>query len=556
MARLIMYSDFLSNKEKPQILNSLEYIAKREGVEINGKQKLIEQKYDLKGLVTKKQEELITEVVTKYPDTKELLEYQEYTNQSTKQNASNFITMATQRLEELAFTNADYMKYISERPGVEINENDTHGLFNKDGVADLSHVKSTFADHQGVVWRDVISLRREDAIEVGLDSREAWQKMLSSHMNKKAELLGIPQDEFHWCAAFHDESFHPHVHVMSWSDNLAAGYQDVHAIEKFKSVLANDIFENEMWLAKELKNEVRIDLETEYKNKLDEIVKDASIAFVGKSEDENINPIVMNVENKLVDLSSVLKEKGSRVYGYQTAEAKDKTDDLVSYLLHQEELRPLLKEYVESNQRLVEFYKKDTSQFAEEFLNKMIHPEKGDRKVLHNAVVAAAYEIKDANYSKQIVYGEQLHSLNQKLSEYTVPHDVKDKEKLALAISKVGFLQEKNLHEIVEDLKPLIDDEEKAMEIMLDAKDNSLLTKTETRMINNAYDERIDEKVDFENYEKTNESIKQNVAESLIMRFMTFLSNDTNEHNHELKRIQSIKAEDRMLIRHAQKQRR
>ena len=55
----------------------------------------------------------------------------------------------------------NYIDYLANRPGVEIIG--THGLFSNEGdPIVLSRVAEEVANHTGVIWTNVISLRRED----------------------------------------------------------------------------------------------------------------------------------------------------------------------------------------------------------------------------------------------------------------------------------------------------------------------------------------------------------------------------------------------------------
>ena len=78
MARLIIYNDYLNARTDPShVLQSLDYIAKREGVEKNGmEERLSDMKRQLNPAtagrqVTEKQSALINAQLKEYPDLKE-----------------------------------------------------------------------------------------------------------------------------------------------------------------------------------------------------------------------------------------------------------------------------------------------------------------------------------------------------------------------------------------------------------------------------------------------------------------------------------------------------
>ena len=69
------------------------------------------------------------------------------------------------------------MDYIANRPHVQ--KVGTHGLFTAgDDPLVLSKVADEVANHPGVVWLPIISLKREDAARLGFDNAKSWQELL------------------------------------------------------------------------------------------------------------------------------------------------------------------------------------------------------------------------------------------------------------------------------------------------------------------------------------------------------------------------------------------
>ncbi len=85
---------------------------------------------------TRKQEQLITKLVNDFPDTKELLEYEDYTSHPTKANASIFITLALEENWSKVESSGGYAKYIATRPRTE--RLGDHGLFGDTDSVDLN----------------------------------------------------------------------------------------------------------------------------------------------------------------------------------------------------------------------------------------------------------------------------------------------------------------------------------------------------------------------------------------------------------------------------------
>ena len=85
-------------------------------------------------------------------------------------------------------------------------------------------------EHQGIVWRDVVSLHEDDAARLGHTTREAWQDALRSAMPGVAKAMMIREDNLRWVAAFHQKTGHPHCHISFWEQNP----------ERSRGVITND----------------------------------------------------------------------------------------------------------------------------------------------------------------------------------------------------------------------------------------------------------------------------------------------------------------------------
>ena len=132
-----------------------------------------------------------------------------------------------------------YLEYIAERPR-------SHGLFSASGAADLEQTMEEINAHAGPVWTFIYSLKREDAARLDYENGESWRRLLLAHQVELAAAMKIPPSSFRWCAAFHDEKHHPHIHMMVWSTDPKQGYLTEKGIEQMRSKLSNDIFQDEL----------------------------------------------------------------------------------------------------------------------------------------------------------------------------------------------------------------------------------------------------------------------------------------------------------------------
>jgi hypothetical protein len=195
MPRIIFKCRYIKNAPV-HAENLVEYVATRDGVEIISPA-------SRERSATEKQEQLIADILAQFPDTTDLFEYEDYTNQPTLENASEFITAALdQNVDQLSHQEV-YVNYIATRPRAE--QLGTHGLFSdEDNRLVLSKVMLEVGAHSGNVWTPIISLRREDAARLGYNNAAAWMALIRKQRNIFAEQMKIAPENLRWYAAFHN----------------------------------------------------------------------------------------------------------------------------------------------------------------------------------------------------------------------------------------------------------------------------------------------------------------------------------------------------------------
>lgn len=308
MARLIIKSPYIKCGGGQNASGYLQYIATRERVEIVPDDRP----------PTRKQEQLIQKLAKDFPDAKELLEYNDYTNAPTKANASSFITLTLEQNWSRVQSTEGYAKYIATRPRAE--RLGSHGLFGDADPVSLNAAMDELSHYTGNVWTHIISLKREDAARLGYDNAAAWQALLRAHRNDIAAAMSIDPKDFRWYAAFHNEGNHPHVHMMAWSAKPGQAYLDRNGIKEIKSVLTNEIFQQELLHLYETKSTAR-----------DELVhqtRQAMLELAQRMRDGLC--ICPDAEKGLWELSQKMNGvQGKKVYGYLPKPMKQLVDKVV-----------------------------------------------------------------------------------------------------------------------------------------------------------------------------------------------------------------------------------
>ena len=234
-----------------------------------------------------------------------------------------------------------YLEYIAERPR-------SHGLFSADGAADLEQTMEEINAHAGPVWTFIYSLKREDAARLGYENGESWRRLLLAHQTELAAAMKIPPSNFRWCAAFHDEKHHPHIHMMAWSNDPKQGYLTERGIEQMRSQLSNDIFQDELLSIYQEKD-------LSYQQ-----VRDAAMEAMGRLIREMKSglcdsPVIAGQMETLVGM--LAEVKGKKLYGYLKKPVKAQVDAIVDELARLPEVAECYEQWNRLRDELERYYK-------------------------------------------------------------------------------------------------------------------------------------------------------------------------------------------------------
>ena len=234
-----------------------------------------------------------------------------------------------------------YLEYMAQRPR-------SHGLFSADGAADLEQTMEEINAHAGPVWTFIYSLKREDAARLGYENGESWRRLLLAHQAELAAAMKIPPSSFRWCAAFHDEKHHPHIHMMAWSNDPKQGYLTERGIEQMRSKLSNAIFQDELLSLYQEKD-------LSYQQ-----VRDAAMEAMGRLVREMKSGLCDSpiIAGQMETLAEMLAEvKGKKVYGYLKKPVKAQVDAIVDELAKLPEVAECYEQWNRLRDELERYYK-------------------------------------------------------------------------------------------------------------------------------------------------------------------------------------------------------
>ena len=368
MAKIILKSRYLKASSRQHSEHLIRYIAKREGVQ------KIDDTWKHQS-ATKEQQKLIEELVRDFPETKDSFEYRDYISKPSKGTASEFISRAIDDNVDFTATRENYVSYIAKRPRTE--RHGAHGLFtDADVPINLSKVAEEVANHEGNVWTHIISLRREDAARLGYDNAYAWRNLLRSQAETIAENMKIPLTDLRWYAAYHDESYHPHVHMVVYSAGKEP-YLTKLGIRNIKAAFARQIFRHDLL-------QVYVE-QTNHRNELTQKSRDILSDIISRINSGSYdNPIVTDL---LLKLSEQMKHhKGKKVYGYLPQAGRNLVNAVVDELAKEKDVSALYDLWYEQRDAVTGTYQDTPEQRIPLSQNK-------EFKAIKNAVIQESLNI-------------------------------------------------------------------------------------------------------------------------------------------------------------------
>lgn len=242
-------------------------------------------------------------------------------------------------------SNEVYLKYIHERPN-------SHGLFGNVDVSDIVKLGNDLANETAngkCVYRGILSLSEEDALELGYDQKKKWMELIQRVMPDISEEFNIPVSHLQYCAAVHKEQRHPHCHYMFWDDRngkIQSPY--IHTSkqnrirEKISGIINEESIRQEVF-NKTLQRDLILDLNREMmESELNSILSNQD-KISGRIRSSDINATAV----KLLKLTEMLPEHGRMVYQYMPKDIKNKVDSLVDDILKVSAIHKEYDKYIE-----------------------------------------------------------------------------------------------------------------------------------------------------------------------------------------------------------------
>ena len=235
------------------------------------------------------------------------------------------------------------VSYISNRPGVE--KLGSHGLFTQfDMPIDLDTVADRVANHDGVIWTEVVSLHREDAERLHFNNAEAWKNLVRRNMNEIAKAHRIKVEDLEWYGAFHNTTHHPHIHLVIFSKGQE-GFLSEKGIKELRRAFGQDIFRDEQYKL--------ATIETGYRNELKDNLAELLQQIQMRQSLPNADYYLFLLR-KIKD--ELQQQKGKKLYGYLPRKLKRLVDFALHEFAKDSELAEIYSKWNEVNREKLSLY--------------------------------------------------------------------------------------------------------------------------------------------------------------------------------------------------------
>ena len=235
--------------------------------------------------------------------------------------------------------------------------------------------------------------------------------MLRSHTAELSKNFKIPMTHLKWYAAFHNESHHPHVHMIVYSSDSREGYLSPMGINNLRSSLANVIFMQDQYCTYEKQTEYRDRLRTDGKKYIADIVEKINT-------EQAVDPQVQAMLLQLADKLS--RTKGKKFYGYLKPEVKAIVDAIMVRLSENEQITKLYDLWYQQKENGIKVYSDELPPRIPLVNNKEFKP-------LKNAIIGEALKLSQHRYGGETAdtgdEGQEVHQESDEEILFPIPTD-------------------------------------------------------------------------------------------------------------------------------------
>ena len=168
--------------------------------------------------------------------------------------------------------NVKHLYYIATRTNAVFNEygSSIFGYYNYENLREdiqkkevAKYIKA-ISEEKNNVYRGIISLREDDAIRLGYDNRENWEKMIKKNIGDIAKVLNIPFSRLEYVGVVHLKKGNPHLHYLFWDNaqQINKCYISEYQQNKIRDIITKGIYNEELQELYNERDDIKADLKS------------------------------------------------------------------------------------------------------------------------------------------------------------------------------------------------------------------------------------------------------------------------------------------------------
>ncbi|MCX8075232.1 MAG: relaxase MobL [Clostridia bacterium] len=314
--------------------------------------------------------------------------------------------------------NIGHLYYISRRSNALLYDNKT--VFGRIGNSDLTdldlkdigrHIADK-SNNKTNIYRGIISLKEEDALELGYDKVSEWESLMKEKVYDIAGVVNIDMPNAEWIAVVHLKKGNPHLHYMMWDkeQQINRYYISLYQQNTIREILTKHIFENELSKYYEIKNET--------KNKL----RDRTIALELKAFNESVckgklgylnidNKELKEIRNKLYKILEELPKTGSLKYAYMSENIKKDIDEFMEFVIDKNtDLKEEYSSYIENSANIGKLFGNSNK------IEIKLKVEQELKKIIGNQFLSSVKDMKYDKLNEKIFINNLLQEIYRMIS--------------------------------------------------------------------------------------------------------------------------------------------
>lgn len=184
------------------------------------------------------------------------------------------------------------------------------------------------------MYRGIVSLSEQDAIEQGLTNKESWETMFIDSVSQIAKNLGISFANLEWVATVHYKKGNPHLHYVLWDreQKVKDPFIKVSTQHKIRNALKRNIYKDYYIEMMNNKNQAKKDLRDEQIRQefkaIDKNYCNNKIAYINLDK-----KLEKELKEDLKIIKSMLPTEGRLNYAFMPDSVKEKIDEFIDKLI-------------------------------------------------------------------------------------------------------------------------------------------------------------------------------------------------------------------------------